>query len=57
LAEKKHQKNQNFDTLNSQSVQNFSTPDYSEKTEGLPFCHTPAPNLLGKHPADQQVSK
>jgi hypothetical protein len=30
---------------------------YTEKTRGLPCHQTLAPNLLGKHPADQQVSK
>jgi hypothetical protein len=49
-------KNQNSNTLNPQPVKSFSTPCYSEKTGGLPHHQTPAPNLLGRHPADQQVS-
>jgi hypothetical protein len=56
LTEKSTKKNQNFDTLNLQSIQSFSTPHYTEKTGGLPCCQTLAPSLLGRHSADQQVS-
>jgi hypothetical protein len=54
LAEKNTKRNQGFNTLNPQPVQNFSAPCYTEKTGGLQGCQTPAPNLLGRHPADQQ---
>jgi hypothetical protein len=50
-------KNQNFDTLNTQPIQNFFTPHYTEKMGGLPHHQTLTPNLLGRHLADQQVSK
>jgi hypothetical protein len=57
LAEKTTKRNQGFHTLNPQPMQSFSVPYYTEKTGGL-LCHqTPAPNLLGRHPAEQQVSK
>jgi hypothetical protein len=53
---KSTKRNQGFDTLNPQPVQSFSMPCYMEKTGGL-LCHQmPAPNLLGRHPADKQVS-
>jgi hypothetical protein len=32
-------------------------PHYSEKTGGLPHCQMLVPNLLVRHPADQQVNK
>jgi hypothetical protein len=55
VAEKSTKKNKNFDTMNSQPIQSFSMPCYPEKTGGL-LCHqTLAPNLLARHPADQQV--
>jgi hypothetical protein len=40
-------KKQNSDTLNIQTIKNFSTPHYTEKTGGLPHHQMPAPNLLG----------
>jgi hypothetical protein len=56
--QKKNTKNkQNSDTSNPQPVQSFSMPCYTEKTGWFPSHQTPAPNLLGRHPADQQVSK
>jgi hypothetical protein len=45
-----------FDTLNSELVESFFMPHYTEKTGGLPHHQTLAPNLLGRHLADQQVS-
>jgi hypothetical protein len=48
LAEKNTKKNQNFDTLNPQPVQSFSSTHYTEKTRGFPHHQRPAPNLLGR---------
>jgi hypothetical protein len=54
---KNTQKNQNFDNLNSQPVQSFSVPHYTEKTGGLLHCQMLTPNLLGKcKPTDEQIS-
>jgi hypothetical protein len=53
---KNTKKNQNFNALNHQPVQSFVMPRYTEKTGGF-LCHQmPAPNLLGKHSADQEMS-
>jgi hypothetical protein len=58
LAEKKSiKKNKNFNTLNPQPVQSFSMQRCTEKTGELPHRQTLAPNLLGRHLADQQMSK
>jgi predicted kinase len=54
---KSTKKHQNFNTLNSHPVKNFSMPHYTEKTGGLLHHQMPAPNLLGRHSADQQVRK
>jgi hypothetical protein len=37
-------------------MESFSTPRYIEKTGRLPHHQMPAPNLLRRHVADQQVS-
>jgi hypothetical protein len=53
---KNTKKNQNFDTLNPQPVQDFSTPHYTEKTGGLPCHQKPAPNLLERcRPTGKQI--
>jgi hypothetical protein len=58
MAEKNHKEEAKlYDTLNSQPVQSFSTPHYTEKTGGLPHHQTPAPNLLGRcRPTGEQIS-
>jgi hypothetical protein len=50
-------KKQNSNTLNSQPIQSFSTPHYTEKPGRLPCHQTPAPNLLGRcRPTGEQIS-
>jgi hypothetical protein len=56
LAEIKHQEESKLQHPEPQACKNFLMPYYTEKTGGL-LCHQMlAPNLLGRHPADQQVS-
>jgi hypothetical protein len=57
LGEKNKKKNQKSNIPNLQPVQSFFTPQYTEKTGGLPHCQTLAPNLLGSHrPTGKEIS-
>jgi hypothetical protein len=47
IKKKKKKKKQNSKTLNTQPIQGFSMPHYTEKTGGLQHCQTPAPTCLG----------
>jgi hypothetical protein len=49
-------RNQGFDTLNT-SPYKASLCHITQKSGGLPCCQMLAPNLLARHPADQEVSK
>jgi hypothetical protein len=53
---KSTKKNQNFNTLNLQPVQSFSTSHYIEKTGGLQHHQMLDPYLLWRHLTGQQVS-
>jgi hypothetical protein len=55
LDRKKNQEESNLDTLNPQPIQSCSMLHW--ETGGLLCNEMPAPNLLGRHSADQQVSK
>jgi hypothetical protein len=57
LAEKTTKKKQNFDTLNPQPVQSFSTSSDTKKTGGLPHFQMLAPNLLRRpRPTGDQIN-
>jgi hypothetical protein len=49
LQKKNKRKKQNFETLNAQPIQTFSTPHYTEKTERPLHCQMLAHNLLRGH--------
>jgi hypothetical protein len=46
---KTKKKKQNSETLNAQPMKSFSTPCYTEKTEGHQHHQLPAPNLHRRH--------
>jgi hypothetical protein len=48
-------KNRNSNTPSPQPTQIFSKPRYTEKTGGLSYHQTPAPNLLGRYRPRQLV--
>jgi hypothetical protein len=52
LEDIKHKENQNFDILNTQPIESFSTPHYNEKTGGLLLppdtCSKPAWETFGR---------